>query len=409
MEQIRDSSILGHSKRLEFVLNLFVFVLIICLFAIQYSKGWFYLGGRDGFGDLSYVLERIPCLERDWNLLYGPRTEAICTGYIYGSSLLYLFGYLGISLSNLVTISYLLIVSLLLVMFLTIRTATLSLLQRLIAIALFFSPPIVLLTERLNVDLMIFLAIYVAAKLPNGIAKLLSPILVSLTALFKFYTFPIFFIMLRQYGRVSRYYLILIICMSSIVIAYDLKRLSYVPWDARNMFGNSIWGEYAFYIFTGPQSRSPIIISMIVGLSVFCLIFFFMQRLAIEVNLRSITSQSDKRFFLYLFIITISCYFTGLNVDYRLVFLLFLYLCAEKMFFWNLLGKILLRASILISFFFSYNVELLQPVGDFALIIVLTLIIKCYQVLFGNSMRDMVNEGLEVCRVILTRITGNTK
>lgn len=393
------------SARWTFAINLVFSLLIILLFTYQYLYGWFYLGGKNGFGDLNYVLERIPCLEGSWDLLYGPRTTETCSGYTYGLYLLIALNFLGVSSANLALMSYILIASFTLIFLWIIYHLRLNLLQKSFAIILFFSPPIVLLVERLNLDLIIFILLYIAAKLPERVSKWVAPILIAGTALAKFYTLPIILLMYRSHRKKLNFYLTFIICSTLLVIFFDFGRILSLPWDARNMFGNVIWGEYLMYLVSGPQSHANFIAASALGLIMFLVIYLSMIHLPFSVQLRSIDRKSDHKLFFYVSTVYVTCYFSGLSVDFRLVFLLFTYLIFESLFELNKLGIITLRVSVATSFFMSYNVEELQPLGDIAQIIVLSFVVRGLTLLNRSAIRDISNKRLEISRVIFSRIS----
>lgn len=382
---------------------------VILAFGYQLHVGWFYLGGKNGFGDLGYVLERIPCISNDWASLYGPRTDEACSGYIYGSSLLILLDMLGLSLTNLVPISYGLATSLILVYMWTFLKQNFNLAQHGLAIALLFSPPIILLIERMNVDVIVFLCVYLAIFLPRKISKWASLLLVALSALFKFYTFPLLVIMLRKVQGKLRIYLLPVVISTLVIILIDLGRINGLPWDARNMFGNAIWGEYLLYVLKGPQTHANFALSSLLGIAILLFVNTILRQIHIDIQLKSAASDRDQKLFVYCLILYLTCYFSGLSVDYRLVFLLFAYLIFENMFSLNVIGLAIVRVGVLLIFYLSYNTEKLQPLGDIAQVVVLIILVRGLSLLLGVTARDIFDKSFVVARVIFARITRNRK
>lgn len=388
----------------RFIENVFFLLVTILLFASQYFSGWFYLGGRNGFGDFGYVLERIPCIEGSWDLLYGPRTDEVCSGYLYGSSLLNILKFFNASSSNLLILSYFFISALILIFLYSIFKLNLNFLQKFISTVLFFSPPIVLLIERLNIDLLIFIVVFFAANTPKRVANWLTPILIGITSVVKFYTLPIFLILMKQARTKMKLYTILIFCFVAYMILLDLSRIQNLPWDARNMFGNVIWAEYLLYLVKGSQTHGNFLLASMFGFIIFYAVFLTLMSMPIKISLKSQQTERNRRFILYLSLIYFSCYFLGLNVDYRMIYLLFIFIIFENTFLFNRLGSILFRSSVLLSFFMSYPTGWLQPIGDLAQIVSLCLVCQGLLLLFGGATRNLFNERFKVCRVVLSRI-----
>jgi len=380
---------------------------VILVFAYQFRVGWFYLGGKNGFGDFGYVLERIPCIKGNWDNLYGPRTEDVCSGYIYGSSLLVLLDGIGISLSILVPISYGLAASLVFIYLWTSLKEKSSIAQNVLAVALLFSPPVILLIERMNVDVIVFLCVYAAIKMPNKVANWISPLLIALSALFKFYTLPLILIMLKEAKGKLRIYLFIVLVSTLVIISIDLSRIEGLPWDARNMFGNAIWGEYLLYLVKGPQTHANFIASSMLGIAILLFVSYIVRKLDIDIELKKVAPKNDRKLFIFCFILYLTCYFSGLSVDYRLIFLLFAYLLFESMFTLKWTGLVIVRLSVLATFYISYNVEKLQPLGDLTQMVALLILAKGLSLLIGLTPRNIFDKSLIIARIILSRVARN--
>jgi len=387
--------------------SILTIAVVILVFAYQFRMGWFYLGGKNGFGDFGYVLERIPCIKGNWDNLYGPRTEEVCSGYIYGSSLLVLLDAIGMSLSTLVPISYGLAASLVFIYLWTILKDKSSIAQNVLAVALLFSPPVILLIERMNVDVIVFLCVYAATKMPNRVAKWIAPLLIALSTLFKFYTLPLILIMLKEARGKLRIYLFTVLVSTLVIISIDLSRIEGLPWDARNMFGNAIWGEYLLYLVKGPQTHANFIASSMLGIAILIFVSYLVQKLDIDVELKKVAPKSDQKLFIFCFILYLTCYFSGLSVDYRLIFLLFAYVLFEAMFTLNWTGLMIVRLSILATFYMSYNVEKLQPLGDLTQLVALLILAKGLSSLIGLTARNIFDKSLIIARIILSGIARN--
>jgi hypothetical protein len=368
-------------------------LIVLLTFSYQMFQGWFYLGNRGGFGDLQYVLERVDCQDTSRADLYGVRTADPCTGYIYGSSLLIIFRLLGLSERQLTPVgvtSSLLFLAM--ILFLLIRCATSATVQ-IVTIALLFSPPIILLMERSNLDLIIvFLVVTFTALYSRGLYKL-SFFFITLSALFKFYTFPLLalpILKLRK-ARDRFVFLMLVVLIGSIIIS-DLIQISALPWDARNMFGNAIWGEYLIYFISGPQTHANFAIASGIGILLLASVTFLVHKmnfLKIEITK---ANNFEARLSQVSILIYVICYFTGLSVDYRLAFLFVAYVASLGF----LRPPLMLHVIMLVAFFFSYNSGNFQPIGDGAQLILISVLINSFgkQVwLAGSNGFDQVKVG----------------
>ena len=128
---------------------------------------------------------------------------------------------------------------------------------------LYFSPPIVLLLERGNIDLLIFISGYLFTT-----GRILTGVLILILAgMFKFYPIALALVSILLVTRKKQRILLLIIwTFASVIIVKDLLQLQNLPWDARNMFGNSIWGEYLKYAIVGPNTHGNFLINSSLGI-----------------------------------------------------------------------------------------------------------------------------------------------
>lgn len=364
------------------------------------------MGGRHGFGDLQYVLDRVTCIKFGWNELYSLRTEEVCTGYIYGSTLLKLLSIIKVTMIETNVIAYLIIFIFTLIFIRTVSQNLISWPIAVFATVLFFSPPIILLFERLNIDLIIFLLVYCASSVLGKRLWLLAPTSLALATLFKFYTLPL--LIFHSLNLRRRWIVLIALLLPTIVLTIiDLRRIQYLPWDARNMFGNAIWLEYVLYVIEGPYTHANFILASLMGAGLIICVGLILRKIGVleGPTTTAVGRNADRIVFLlstYTF-----CYFSGLSVDYRLVFLLFSYILAEQLFSMTKVTAWVLRTSIFMSFYLSYNVEILQPLGDFSqmvcLVILWNLSWKTGLVVFG----DIIDKSLKIVRIVLARVSRN--
>ena len=86
------------------------------------------------------------------------------------------------------------------------------------------------------------------------------------------------------------------------------------------------------------------------------------------------------------------CYFSGLNVDYRLVFLPMATIYIDRIIIMNKVQTYVFALDICLTFFLSFNSNLLQPIGDLAQVyIVYVLISTLIKVYFQKPMTSSIS------------------
>ena len=351
--------------------------IIICsipLFTWQLANGWFYFGTRGGFGDFLFVLERADCLPISWETLYSERTNNICTGYNYGSVLLKVLNLIGLGQSAVIPIGYTLLVIVVFI-FLQATLHITSILQAVLYVSLLFSPPMILLFERANLDslILIFVTIYATLVVHRYFSA--AFFIAVLASLFKFYTVPLLLVAIFGAKKNKKLPLVIISVLIMIQVYLDIKKIPQIPWDARNMFGNAVWGEYLLYLLKGSGTHAHFFFSTILGLGILVAMWWRMSKKLNIFEYWAYSGSKDQIFFLVYFSVYLTCFFIGLSVDYRLAFLLFAFIYFEKTIRLKVSMKILTRVCILITFYFSYNLEYLQPIGDLAQMVFISFLI----------------------------------
>ena len=363
-----------------------LFLLISCSYLFQSRFGWLYLGKiAENYGDLTYILSRVDCTQsvgRQVYLLAEMQTE--CRNYIYGYPLLKVLKFFSINQksNSVLGIFFMLAISLLFVILIKNQKSNTP---KAIIFLLIFSPPIVLLVQRANLDLLIALMVFAGLLLHKKNMYVSTSVLLFASSAFKFYTLPValsylWIIRKRNIG----YYLLVMSALGTIAsVILDYKSLPFIPWDARNMFGNVIWGEYLEYLINGANSHSNFILSQLIGLlSIILMLWFFSLIKRKQPSLYSLfiyfRYKNDSGVTNYFLPIFLTCYFAGLNVDYRLIFLLIGLTAAGFGLSNNPIQNLFLFISYACIFFLSFNVNQIQVIGDFFLFIVVSRIIFCY-------------------------------
>lgn len=394
----------------------FQFFLSTILFVGTVSQaifGWFYLNTTGRFGDLLYVLEKTDCLDQSKVSLYSARTQDPCSGYIYGSTLIKFLNLLEINAAKIEFVGFLLIAIFCVIFIKSIFSAKVSNTTSIFFLGLFFSPPIVLLLERGNIDILILPLISVAAYFFSRDKVILGSLVIILAGTFKFYPIFLAFVAILLLARGWKKIFLLIICfLAAIIIFNDIIRLPFLPWDARNMFGNIIWGEYLAYALHGANSHGAYLTSTFLGIFVLIVIFLITMKITknkfSKFQARTNPNRSDIYNFGLFSGIYLTCYFSGLNVDYRLVFLLMAAIYFEKIFIINRIEKFIWFSALTLSFFLSYISNLLQPIGDLTQLLVVITLLVSLRVLLKLKIHRFFNKLLVIRNIVLSSISGKS-
>ncbi len=202
------------------------------------------------FGDTQTLLMAAECFKSGFDVFYGECISdyGIRTGHDYGRSLLYL-PIIDENFKSIFLLGYgsILIGALVLIVFKLIKPK--SIYENIICLILIFNPTTLLLFERLNLDLLIFLSLVAIIFLKGKyIIKLLIKFL-----LFSFKYYPLIFIInfftendLKLKNKV--FYSFLLIFISSILIFFSLEDLKYVVTDFEKV-GRNIKFSYSINSF----------------------------------------------------------------------------------------------------------------------------------------------------------------
>ena len=189
------------------------------------------------------------------------------------------------------------------------------------------SPPILLLVERGNFDILVLVGILLSTNFTRKKWEIAALLTIFIITLMKFYTAPllILFILFGKSMKV-RIIAVTLFIISILLISRDIQITeSAYPHGASGQFGMKVWGEYLnlYDLTSGSDTRNTILSGAVFAL--FCLIAILIYRILpskASFKLRDITilkKVTDKS---QLFITTfICCYLAGMNFDYRLAIL----------------------------------------------------------------------------------------
>lgn len=317
------------SKVFNFAFVLFGFFLVNQLVGWPLLKFWNISGidsGFNRFNDLSIVLESARCYPEYGDLVYKNNVE--CGNYLYGSFLLKLLGVLNFYSFNIYLAGFL-VALMFIVSTAYISAKYLTGGNLLLCLALFSSPPFHLMVQRGHIDIFMFSIIVLAIHLMKTKSNYLATIFIFITVLIKFYTLPllIYFVITRR-GLALRIFSALL-AVVSVVLIYD--DLSLTPVKLNQDYPGRIWGLFGWEALIRRINETSIADFGLTATRILSATLFFMAyglvlivvrylREKKEIQLTTMDSNHSLNEFLVLSIVFVSCFFAGLNYDFRLIF-----------------------------------------------------------------------------------------
>ena len=344
--------------------------------------------GETSFSDLSTTLKQVNC------------GQSTCPDYIYGDLFARLARGLNLSAISIDLMAYIL-TSLFILSVSLIASSAKSKLAVLAINAVGVSPSTLLLLERANIDIFIFVLCFLASILAKGKLRVMSVLLLALSTLIKFYPLLAFlhqsFLMSKNKSSNLKRAFIGLLALGVTIITFTnvVKESSSIPLNWDNSFGLSIGILWLSFIFKEMTNLNLVVsgsLIPIIGLSSLIITWRLMKlsRLT-KVSLRSTSIGRDP-----VFLVGLTCYVLGISYDYRLVFILIP--CALMLE--NSVTQpgnrflLLIVASFFTTTNFGVNVKFFYPgiqlIGDIALfILILTSIFKL------ESPKDSHSQGRE--------------
>ena len=350
----------------------------------------------------SQPLKSIKCFSSYGLDIYDIEHESFAEcGYNYGSTLLVLGKILGINgemYKQISLISALLVSSVIAIVIKNHLNST----GRFTYLFLFLivaSPPITFLFERGNFDQLIFLLVFVAAVAQAKRKRLISFIIITLTALIKFYTFPLLiFHVILNWKYINKFVLTLVPILSLIVILLDISRITWLPSTGGCcQFGSASFSYY--FRSLGMSGNQDVWIALGALSTLLGVALMFKSKSGLfkisydPIGFKTNNSNTVQIFTEWTALILVTSYLAGFNYDYRLVF----YVTGGLIIFYNKDQQYLFKGIWLVTFFISIwatigigsslisgstivlvLVTLVQLVGDLSLFLVVAYIISIY-------------------------------
>lgn len=356
-------------------------VLYVSLFVWQIVTDWpllryWQIRGTLDFGDLSAVVKLAKCYSSLGLSVYQNGVTESCKGYLYGETLLKIINVFHIGMNQ---VSFLAIIY---IVFSCIIFGVLSALlfksSRLLGFLsplLFFSPVTILLAERANFDSLIFIMITIVAIM-NTKHYRVAFLLLSLAALFKYYSTPLLaYFLLEQKRLAFRLMFSGITLMIALIVYRNIQRVEAVFFDAvGGGFGNMSLG---LWIRNNGFPISSLGMNLI-GISALGFVWLVLRKFSnSKADLVPGTSEKLDKFILFHGSIFVSCYLMGMNFDYRLIFgisagvALLLGIDLSKK------HRILVMIALVVISWSSYNAAgVIQFFGDFHVLVLVMFLLN---------------------------------
>ena len=358
-----NNSLKQFLKTSVFLYGTFIFMQLTTWLPLRYWRIW----GGGNFIDSQQILFWSKCYQSQGNLIFSSHGE--CSGYMYGSALVRILSFFHLNPSKTQIFGYTFMLILALTISYQVRMHEKYLANPFFFIIV-FSPPILLLAERANFDILVFSLVIVAGMFFNKNFHTLALLPLALATLLKFYTLPMFllFFVLNDSKR-RRFATFLVAVSVSVRIFLDLKLIETpFPSGFSSKFGASIWPRYLTQLNISDLGALVDNLSGAAALLfVLATTFLVLKKLKVSISSEAVGNKKSRVIFYLLFGTHLSCYFLGMSFDYRLVFLavsslIFLHSFVLKQ---ELLSKIVLVVVIL-ALWLTYPSSGLEPIGDLA-------------------------------------------
>ena len=375
-----------------------------------------------GYTYWNYVLQ-LPYLycstekSSDWSALFGQGLGYECPEYMYGYALVLILT----SLSEIVYLPLImepsaifLGIAFCMVFALLLKDSVLASKKSIFLVSLaVFSPPLILLFERANYDLVMALILMLASWAYVKNRFVIAIILVFLSAVTKFYTLPLLWILAIWVPSIRlRVFGFSLAALATLLVLRDLSSIDNIPITGAYQFGVTV-SEH--YIKLAGFLPAPVWVVLGLGvlLPIVLVIVLMRQRQGLPSMFPTVNTQggsSEVGLVLARFssVVFLSCYFAGLSFDYRLVFLIMAavpYLAnggfskAQYFSLWFLLLAALWGSTgLAFSFLIPYSVPVakvlyaIQLIGDIALMFWV-----------GVLVFDLIRWGLKFINPLLTK------
>lgn len=344
-----------------------------------------YLGTEQPYLDLYQTVVQIKCVENRAAQIGFSSASHDC-GYIYSRFLYELISISKVKVDHVFVIGSLLIVTLIIFLFQVLWRTDLPQfrIQYLsFSLLLICSPPMMLLMERGNIDVVVVSLLLMATSSFGTSRNYPKLITFTVATMMKFYTYSTLLILSLFANERQRLKYVLFAFSVIPFVVIDINSVkSNLPYPTEAAFGVSLARKY---LIEGETNR---VADFFFGVSLLCVAMMVVTKIDARytilptcIRYKEINFRSNSFGFLVFCSVFLVNYFITSSYDYRLVFLIvtgwffssIVVFTPRQGFLWILL--------MLISFWFSFNTGRLQVIGDISLgVIVAILMLSIYRI-----------------------------
>ena len=382
------------------MLNFMFYTVVTLTYLVMYLTNWrlFNFFGIRGqvYMDLLTIGSYTDCL-RNFNDLPNLFNSGTCwKGYNYGPTAVLLLKGLSLIGVNLYYFGHLLVLSTLFILVMISRKfGSDDFIGRAFQIMLIVSPGILLLMERANFDLIIFLLLVIILAMEEK--KMMWPRIFAMIfiTLMKFYTFPAFIFLVWQSRLSSTKKAIVVAAVAAVVFIFAFPVSGQVPYFWFLSYGSSIFFIYLDYFLNefGDSLRISLEGRILLGGIMFAIVANFLYRFStpfreivksFNLQRKYIKDSKIGKMSSTLSLIFLSTFFLATNFDYRFIFAVVPLILCDKALFTEQqsnLRRIFFFVTFLAFFVGSayggprYILQGIQILGDSALLIIIAAIL----------------------------------
>lgn len=360
-----------------------------------------------GYTD-SNVLESVKCFSVYGLDIYSTDFHSSDCVYSYGSAFLVIGRVFGLNggMRQQVSLMFALLVSSIIAIVLGKYLKDKFSIKSIYVLFTVASPATSFLFERGNFDQLIFILVFLAAIAHANQLRILSLFIITFTAMFKFYTFPLLiFYILINWKILNKLLMIAISIFTLSLIYIDWNRVTFKPATGGCcQFGGASFSYYFRFLGLSKNQGTWILLTSIL-MGVFALLILKAPKVLfplLETN-HDFKSNSINPFEIFIewsALILITTWFIGFNYDYRLVFLAIAGLVVINSksqkntitIFWILFYLVSLWATVGLgsslledSIFLLVVVTCIQLIGDFSIFLIVAYLTSFYLVSIKNN------------------------
>ena len=359
--------------------NAFSLGIFLSLLFLQFTNwpplafwGWW---GGGNFQDSWQVLKSADCYGSIGLAVYQVNNQ--CMLYVYGRPLLWILNFFNLGASQ---------ASLLGIVFLIILAFTLGYVLKLpkienkyriiLTIIVLFAPPVLLLGDRANFDTLIVGSIFLSLSLIRSHKYAYSIIVIFVVTLFKYYTLPllIFLVFISKSWRVKL--LGTFLTAASIFSIY--RDLSITEFKFKSDNPHLTFGIGHEFLYSAKYNRlswisdhSQLFGTIEIAILVVSCILLLNRYVQLD-SFREANLDVKSLYFMST-IVVLTCYFSGFNADYRLIFFVISAFSLITIFQDQTDFRNLLLAILILTLWLTFPSGDLEIIGDFSISIYISM------------------------------------